>query len=59
MKVHIFQISVMWLFLDSMFCQTTDDNKVVYTYNNKRELNRFKEPCYHKKIRPPPGCGGL
>jgi hypothetical protein len=60
MKVHKYQIEVMWVFLASMFCPAAEDIEVAHTYNNKRDKSViFKEPCYHKRIRPPPSGGGL
>lgn len=57
MKVYSFQIEVMWVFLATMFCLTAQDNEVVYTYSNSNPKKVFKEPSYHKRIRPPPRCG--
>ena len=54
MKVHNYQIEVMWLFLATMFCPVTNEFEVVYPYNNDRNKCHFTENYNIKEGRPPP-----
>ena len=60
MKVHMFQIEVMWLMLAMAFCGFSTDGKYGFTYQqNWIKKGIPKEPHYPIEIRPPPLGGKL
>ena len=54
MKVHKYQIEVMWVFLATMFCRAVKEETHSYTYQLKREKSVVKESYNPIQIRPPP-----
>ena len=55
MKVHKFQIEVMWLMLATIFCGFSTDGKYGFTYqHNWIKKGIPKDPHCPIEIRPPP-----
>ena len=54
MKVHKYQIEVMWLYLAAMFCRTTNENEVVNTFNNELKESIYTDKYNIRNSRPPP-----
>lgn len=60
MKVHKFQIEVMWLMLAISFCGFLTDEKNSFTYlHNWIKKGIPKDPQCPIEIRPPPPGGEL
>jgi hypothetical protein len=60
MKVHKFQIEVMWLMLAMSFCGFTDNKMDVFAHqHNWIKKGIPKEPRSPIQIRPPPSGGEL
>ena len=57
MKIHTFQIEVVWLFLAMMYCYIKDTESNVCAYNTKHENKVLIEQGYNIQIRPPPSGG--